>query len=112
MAVAVLLGTLVGCSGGPACRGYLGPALRVTVLGSDSTPVCDAVVTAADGSFKTRLRSAGPDDAGSCMYFGPTERPGSYKVTATSQGRSAETSAIVRHDGCHVMTADLTLHLS
>ena len=112
IAVAVLLSPLGGCRAGAACRGYLGPALRVKVLGSDGAAVCDAVVLAADGGFKARLRAISDDDPGSCLYFGPTERPGSYSVTATSKGRSAKASATVRHDGCHVETADLTIHLS
>ena len=107
-ATIVLPVALAGCRPSVACRGNLVPALQVSVLGAGPVAVCSAVVRGQDGRFETSLTALARSD-GSCVYVGPTERRGSYTVTATEAGLTAEARATVGFDGCHVETARLTL---
>ena len=94
------------------CTAIAVDALNVTVLdAATGLRVCDARVSAIDGSFSVELRAnPGPE----CSYSGPTERPGRYQVEAT---RSGYETAVVRDvavtaDECHVIPVALTVRLN
>jgi hypothetical protein len=94
------------------CTAIAVDAIVVTVVDSVSGQrVCDATVTAVDGSFSEVLR---PFPAGTeCTYSGPTERPGPYEVRVTRSGYALATMTNVRvgADECHVIPVKLTVPL-
>jgi hypothetical protein len=110
----VVLG-LVGCDS-PAdpviCTAIAVDAIVVTVVdGASNQRICDATVTAVEGSFSQVLR---PFPAGiECTYSGPTERAGSYEVRVAKAGYSPVTTSNVRvtADECHVIPVKLTVRL-
>lgn len=64
-----------------ACAAYAAAGLGVTVTNAmTGAPICDAVVTASEGSYSEQLF------ASSCAFSGAYERPGTYVVRATRQG--------------------------
>jgi hypothetical protein len=111
----VVLG-LAGCES-PAvpvvCTAIASTAIVVTVVDGTSGPrICDATVTAADGSFSEVLR---PFPAGTdCTYSGPTERAGTYEIRVSRQGYLPATVKDVRvtKDECHVIPVKLTVTLN
>lgn len=59
-------------------------ALAVRVQDASGVQVCDAVVAVTDGDFSERLT---PSEAtGDCVFFGPFERAGTYRIEATRDG--------------------------
>ena len=88
-------------------------AIVVTVLdGASNQRICDATVTAVEGSFSQELRrfAAGTD----CTYSGPPERAGVYEVRVTKAGYAPVTTSNVRvtADECHVIPVRLTVTLN
>jgi hypothetical protein len=74
-----------------ACPTVASAGLDVGVTSEQTgQPLCDATVTAAEGSYSETLVSNG------CRYFGAWERPGSYAVRAAAPGFAAKTIADVR----------------
>ena len=93
-----LTGTgMTGCG----CSAIGLPSLIVTVTDGPGGPqICDATVTARDGSYSYVLMASpqGPD----CTYDGPIERAGTYSIDVVSGTRSKTIDNIqVRADGCH-----------
>jgi hypothetical protein len=81
--------------------------LSVTVRNGNG-PVCDATVTATDGSYSETLRRNSD-----CSYNGATERPGTYSVTATAGSATATVTGVrVGGDPCHVSTETVTIDLA
>jgi hypothetical protein len=85
MKLAVLLLLAVGPSScdwpGTPCPAMATAALTVTVANAaNGQPICDATVTATDGTYSETLRVFG------CTYTGAFERPGTYVVRAVREG--------------------------
>jgi hypothetical protein len=103
MSVAVCL-LATACSAGSECKTFAAAGLSVSVVDVSGKPVCDAEVTATDGSFSEVLRSSSPD-AQPCLYIGVFERIGTYTLTATATGqRGVMNNLRVSKDACHVKT--------
>lgn len=88
-------------------------AIVVTVLdGASNQRICDATVTAVEGSFSQELRglTAGTD----CAYSGPLERAGVYEVRVAKPGYepTSMTNVRVTADECHVIPVRLTVTLN
>jgi hypothetical protein len=101
---------LTSCSEKTDCRYTDAVAisgLSVTVR-SGGELVCDATVTATDGSYSETLRR-GSD----CTYTGAVERPGTYVVTATAGAETAMVTGVrVGGDPCHVHVEDVSITLT
>jgi len=81
--------------------------LSVTVRSGEEL-VCDATVTATDGSYSETLR-LGSD----CTYTGAVARPGTYVVTATAGAATAMVTGVrVGSDRCHVRAEHVTITLT
>jgi hypothetical protein len=111
----VVLG-LSGCESpadGVVCTAIAVDAIVVTVVdGASNQRICDASVTAVEGSFSEVLR---PFPAGTeCTYSGPTERAGLYEVRVARAGYAPSTTSNVRvnRDECHVIPVRLTVTLN
>ena len=63
-----------------ACAAYAVAGLSVEVTDASGQPLCDAVVTAAEGAYSERLLET------SCRFVGAYERPGDYLVHAERAG--------------------------
>ncbi len=85
--------------------------LNVTVQASDQTPICDATVTAVDGTYTETLM---PLPGGDCAYVGAGERAGTYRIRAEKTGfMAAERAGVVVEDGeCHVEGQNVELTLT
>jgi hypothetical protein len=96
---------LSSCS--KSCDEYAGASLTVYVTDSMGTAVCDAEVTATDGSEVFALEANG------CSYAGPWERAGTYVVKVSHDGQTAESESIrVTSGECHVKGKRVDLNLS
>src|SRR4051812_47378244 len=97
-----------GCGGGPggqACTDLYAYGLTVTLKdAATGQPICDAVVTAADGAYSEELQKLdfNPSD---CSYVGAAERAGNYTLTAVKTGymNATQSGVVVTADACHVM---------
>jgi hypothetical protein len=73
-----------GCAEGPtsvACPAYAAAGLAVSVSNAaDGQPICDAAVTATDGTYSEQLFGV------ACAFTGAAERPGTYLVRASRPG--------------------------
>ncbi len=88
--------------------------LDIIVLNDRSgAPICDAAVTARDGSYSETLEPASYSGGGGCHYQGAGERAGTYTVRAEAAGfsPSAVSDLRVSEDGCHVQPVSRTLRL-
>jgi hypothetical protein len=99
--------TLSGCS----CDAAAAWGLSVTVMdAATGGRVCDATVTATDGSYSETLTGFG--DSSTCEYFGAIERVGTYDVQVASGGRTASAANVVVTSGtCHVSRKAVTVTL-
>jgi hypothetical protein len=97
-----------GCSGGGAAA----PGLEVTVEDGPGGPaLCDATVTASDGTHIESLIQIMPT-SGTCAYVGAYERPGVYTIDVASGGRSVTlTDVRVTNGECHVSLTRVTATL-
>ena len=89
-------------------------AITLTVVdGASGQRICDATVTAVDGSFSQGLPPF-PGSAPDCTYSGPTERAGTYEVRVSRAGYQPATASNVRvaADECHVIPVRLTVTLN
>jgi len=115
-AAAVVFG-LVGCespSEPVICTTIAVQAITLTVVdGVSGQRVCDATVTAVDGSFSQVLPPF-PGSAPDCTYSGPTERAGTYELRVSRAGYqpAIERNVRVTADQCHVMPVRLTVTLN
>jgi hypothetical protein len=95
-----------------ACTAYAAAGLSVSVQSAASgQPICDASVTASEGSYSERLFESG------CTFTGAYERAGNYVVRASREGfRAAEVGpvAVVMGGGqCpHVELRRVTIQLT
>ncbi len=101
---------LAACGGlVKSCTMVAASGLNVTVV-DDATgqPICDATVTAADGSFTETLEETG------CSFGGARERPGTYTVSAAKAGytTASQSGVVVTADECHVRPVTVTLRLA
>jgi hypothetical protein len=80
--------------------------LRVAVADDAGAPLCDATVTARDGSYSEQLF------AYDCVYTGALERTGTYTVSAAQGERRTDVQAVKVTGGpCTVRTTDLKVLL-
>jgi hypothetical protein len=109
LASALLLSSS-GCGPvGFGCTDILIYSLTVTVTDGSGTPVCDATVTAREGSFTAVLEK---QSLSSCTYVGPPERAGTYEVIVSRPGRAPATRTVtVSGDRCHVNGEALTVQV-
>jgi hypothetical protein len=94
------------------CTAIAVDALVVTVVDASSGQrICDAKVTAIDGTFSEDLRPFGSGQ--DCTYSGPTERAGVYQIRSSKPGYEAATVNDVRvtRDECHVIPVMVTIQL-
>ncbi len=93
----MLASTVLVSSCVTSCDDYGTAALTVGVTDSTGTPICDADVVAIDGSEEFILEASG------CSYSGPWERPGTYIVRVSHNGRTATSESVrVASGKCHV----------
>ena len=86
-----------GCDGGCTKNLVFGLVVRVAFRG---TLVCDATVTAQEGSHVETLQPFGsPSD---CLYQGAGERAGDYTITAVRDSLMGVATATVEGGECHV----------
>jgi hypothetical protein len=112
-ALLLAAGAVSACSGSVVCPDQASPGVAVTVLNASGIRVCDAVVTATDGEYSTRLQ-AGPRGV-SCRYFGAYDRPGDYTVHVRLGYFTKTASNIVVSRpsvDCPVGTQDVTVRFS
>ena len=103
--IAGLVATFFASRGG-SCDESAASSLSVYVTDASGTEVCDAKVTATDGSEVFPMHVSG------CTYVGPFERAGTYVVNVSRDGYSAASGPIHIGSGeCHVegKRVDLTL---
>jgi carboxypeptidase family protein len=82
---------IVGLLAMPGCD-FTCRALCVIAVGLDvgvanaatGAPICDATVTAIDGSYSEELQPT--TDGRGCRFWGASSRPGIYSVRAERQG--------------------------
>ncbi len=101
-----------GGGGGTVCTSIYAYGLTVTVTdAATQQPICDATVTATDGTYSEQLQ---PANSSPCSYLGAGERPGTYTVTATRSGymNTIESNIRVTSDGCHVQGVSINLNLT
>ena len=94
------------------CTAIAVDALVVTLVDASSGQrICDAKVTAIDGSFSEDLRPFGSGQ--DCTYSGPTERAGLYEIRATRTGYETLTANAIRvtRDECHVIPVMVSIQL-
>jgi hypothetical protein len=107
-------GVSIGCG---SCAAIALAGLNVTVVdGATGAPICDATVTAQDGTDVETLNAFASTPAAQCSYGGAYERPGTYTLTATAGSRSkvvTDVSVIGNgDDSCsHVATRKVTITL-
>lgn len=100
MTVVGLLGAgSVAAGGCSPCDDYATASMTISVVDSTGSPVCDASVTAVDGSEVFELE---PSIGADCTYAGPWERGGSYVVQATRGDATGTQTVDVRVGACHV----------
>ena len=106
-----VLATVSACSESRDCSytdAGIAFGLSVTVRNGNNL-VCDATVTATDGSYSETLRRQNSD----CSYAGAAERPGTYSVTATAGSTTATVTGVrVGSDRCHVGLEVVTIQLN
>jgi hypothetical protein len=93
--ILVLCAAVLACGCPPddmvACPTFAASGLDVGVTNSATAqPLCEATVTATEGSYSETLMANG------CRYFGAWERPGNYIVRAAAPGFTAKTIGDVR----------------
>jgi len=108
---------LGGCSSvkETTCPTIAYAGLNVVVIDAKTgARICDAVVTAKDGSYTEKLMALGPGPQ--CGYAGAYERAGTYTITVEHGGYKASTSpaltvGITTGDCPHVEQKSLTVAL-
>ena len=115
-ALAVLLSTcFIHCTeerAPVACAAYAAAGLSVTVQNAATgEPICDAAVTASEGTYSESLFGV------ACTFSGAYERPGTYVVRASRGGfRPSEVGAVrvvMGDDECpHVEQTKVTVWLT
>lgn len=105
-------GTPFDPNGGTACTDEARAGLNITVKnGSTGAEICDATVTATDGSYSETLQNTG----GSCgSYAGAWERKGTYTIAVSKTGfaTATESNVVVGADECHVTGVVKTIELT
>lgn len=97
----------------PACPAVAIAGLHVVVTNASSgARLCDASVTATQGSYSEVLTAVGTD-VETCAFQGVFSTGGAFEVRATRPGfEPAEATATVEADGCGpVRTKEVTLPL-
>jgi hypothetical protein len=112
--VLILAASSCGGSGpGGACTALYAYGLSVTVRDdATSAPICDATVTAVDGTHSEQLEKS-PGGGTDCGYFGAGERAGNYTITAVKSGymNATQSNVVVTADQCHVKGVAVTLRM-
>ena len=106
-----------GCTS-KACtdEAIFGVVLTVVDAGTGKD-ICDAVVTATDGTYKETfdLSSSSPNGAApaTCAYHGAVERAGTYHIVIARSGTAGATvDVIVNRGDCHVIPESRTVTLA
>lgn len=114
---ALLMPLLAACGGddpgGVACPAIAAASLGVTVLDAvSSARICDATVTANDGTTSYTLMTGG--DTSNCTYVGPFERAGTFSITVTRAGylMGQKTGVVVTKGVCNVTQQNVTVSLT
>jgi hypothetical protein len=95
-----------------ACAAYAAAGLGVSVVNaSTGAAVCDATVTARDGTHSERLVAVG------CTFTGAYERPGTYVIEASRPGfvpkRVDSVRVVMGRGECpHVEQAHVTVSMT
>ena len=106
LALALLGSPLVAACSKEACTLEARAGLTVTVYDARAALVCDAVVTARDGTLSERLMLNG------CTYSGVYERAGTYSVEVVAGSTSKTVPDLVVSSGeCHVNGLAVTVVL-
>ncbi len=97
--------TLAACNASPQCAGITGPPIVVTVVdGTTGAEICDASVSATQGSVVYNAAEFPPDAStgGSCSYVIYAHVSGIYTVTGSAPGyQSAEGPLVtLQFDSC------------
>ena len=113
----LLLPLLSACGGddpgGVACPAIAAASLGVTVVDAvSSARLCDATVTANDGTTSYTLMAGG--DTSNCTYVGPFERAGTFSITVTRAGylMGQKTGVVVTKGVCNVTQQNVTVSLT
>jgi hypothetical protein len=96
-----------------ACTAILVYGLSVTVVdAATGESICDATVTAVEGTFTGTFERFGRSPT--CSYAGAPERAGTYEVRVAREGYQPAVARNVRvtADECHVMGVRLTIPLA
>jgi hypothetical protein len=95
------------------CAPYVAIGLSAAVSNDQTNePICDAVVTARDGSYSEVLMPTS-----GCRYAGAIERAGTYSVSAERTGFASALASELKVVGTggdcpHVRTVAVTLRLA
>lgn len=97
------------CGNDVNCTLLFAYGLNVRVEASDGTQICDATVTATEGSYSETLTAGGD-----CNYLGAGERAGTYRIRAEKSGFNAavQEDVVVDEDECHVMGENVELTMT
>jgi hypothetical protein len=99
-----------GCqTASPRCTAEARFSLVVTVVDASGKRVCNASVTARDGTFSAVLHGvSGPG----CTYFGVPERKGTYSLSVRDGTTNKTLDGVkVSADACHVHPRGVTVAL-
>ncbi|MEX0846283.1 MAG: hypothetical protein WD023_00755 [Ilumatobacteraceae bacterium] len=107
-AAAVVL-VLQGC-GSRDCTSVALSGLSVRVQGPSGAELCAATATATDGDYSEVLSAGGTAQDG--VFFGASERPGTYTVTSEAGGVTDTVPGVnVRSDECHIIMEEVSVKL-
>jgi len=111
-----------------SCKTFIQIGLVVRVVDPSGAGVCNAVVTATDGSFSEALgpgnpsvqqsnspvvQRGTPNDPALCGYSGVAERVGTYSISVTAHGVSKIVPGVrVTAEGCHVKPVAIIVALT
>ena len=101
----------VSCGNSVDCSSNALYSLQITVVDAQTgARLCDATVTARDGTFVEGLSCTGGPE---CRCHGVLERPAKYEVTAVKSGYQSNTITVVAgQDECHVTPAYAEIKLT
>jgi hypothetical protein len=107
MIAVVILVVSIGVSSSRNCDKSASASLTVALTNSSGSAICDAEVTATDGSETFILEPVG------CSYAGPWERAGTYLIRASHGGQMLISEPTRVSSGeCHVKGKRLDLRFT
>jgi hypothetical protein len=107
MIAVVILVVAIGASSSKSCDEFAAASLTVALTNSSGSAICDAEVTATDGSETFKLEPVG------CSYAGPWERAGTYVIRASHGDQTLVSEPTRVSSGeCHVKGKRLDLRFT